>query len=83
MLVDMVIKSSAIFVKGRALKNWIQVEGIDPEILEIIQFIENPLKVPAITPQLSMDIKAAAILFPRLKLIPVRRPWAGFPVSRN
>ena len=50
MLIDMVIESGAIFVQGGALKDWIEVEGVHSKILEVIELVENTLKVSSIAP---------------------------------
>ena len=72
MTVDVMVSRRAIFVERRGVEDRIEVQRVDAQILEVIEPVENALKVASVAAELGVVVEVfSAGLFPRLECVPV------------
>ena len=75
MTVDMMVSRRAIFVERRGVEDRIEVQGIDAQIFQVIESVENALKVASVAAELGVVVEVfSAGLLPRLECVPVGSP---------
>ena len=82
--VDVVVAGAIVFVVGRRIEDRIQVDGVDAEILQVIELVDDALDITAITPALHVlpQLRFAIGFFVILQLIPIAAPRVHAPLLR-
>ena len=81
--VDMVETERVIFVVRTGPEDGIQINGVDPEVAQVIELVDDALDVAAIAPFPGRSVKIRSPrLLPSVARIPVRGPGAHPPGLR-
>ena len=66
---------------GRRLEYRIQVDGIHPQILQIVEFVDDPLEIAAVAAELGVNVEAFAIPLPWCQSVAVTGLRAHLPAG--
>ena len=73
--IDVMKTGRVVFVVGTGEKHRVQIQRVDPEILQVVELVDDALQVPAVAPFAHRPIKILpAGLLPCIPRIPVRSP---------
>ena len=72
MTVDVMVSCRAVFVQRRGVKDRIEVQRVDAQILEVIEPVENALEIASVAAELGVVVEVfSAGPLPRLECVPV------------
>ena len=75
MTVDVMVSRRAIFVERRGVEDRIEIQGIDAQIFQVIEPVENALEIASVSAELGVVVEVfSAGLLPRLECVPVGSP---------
>lgn len=80
MRIDVVISRPIVFVRRRRIENWVEVDGFDAQINQIVETVDDALQIAAVAPPLDVepDVAAVALLI-GLAFVPAGRPGVDLP----
>ena len=79
-VIDMVVKGSVVLMVGGGLENRIKVDRCNPEVLQVVQSINDALQIAPISAPDEVEPDILSIcFFVGLQLIPIRGPGVDLP----